>query len=89
MPTANCALRCRCTPCLQVATTLGLGTWQLMRYSWKVDVLKQRAQQLQEPPLDLSSGAGDDTCVARWRRARAVRRAPIGDDACRTRWPSV
>lgn len=52
-------------------TTLGLGTWQLARYGWKVDVLKQRAQQLQEPPLDLSSGADDHLCVRGPLRVRA------------------
>ena len=60
----------------QVVTTLGLGTWQLARYGWKVDVLKQRAQQLQEPPLDLSSGADDHLCVRGPLRVRARNPSP-------------
>jgi hypothetical protein len=44
----------------QVATTLGLGTWQALRYGWKVELLEVRRAALSEPPLDLSEGWRDD-----------------------------
>lgn len=38
-----------------VATTVGLGTWQSVRYFWKVDVIEKRKKDLEMPPIDLTT----------------------------------
>lgn len=46
-----------------MVTTLGLGTWQLTRYNWKVQLLEDRRAQLAEEPIDLTDSSKDAQCV--------------------------
>lgn len=38
---------------LQVAGTLGAGSWQLSRYQWKVGLIETIQEQLALPPIEL------------------------------------
>ncbi|CAM6102169.1 unnamed protein product [Calypogeia fissa] len=38
---------------LPCAATFGLGTWQLFRRQWKIEVLDYRRKRLEEPPIPL------------------------------------
>jgi cytochrome oxidase assembly protein ShyY1 len=40
---------------VQIGTTIGLGTWQASRYSWKQEVLATRRAQLDQPPTDITA----------------------------------
>lgn len=62
-----------------IGSTVGLGTWQAIRYQWKVDLVQERQQQLSAAPSDLpadatyeSSTAGPDDLTGRRVRVRGV-----------------
>ncbi len=45
----------------QTLLTAGLGTWQAVRYGWKVELLEERKRALDAPPVDVTDGR----CAAR------------------------
>jgi len=40
-------------------TTFGLGSWQVKRYSWKVDMVEQRKRMLVTPPVPVDAARGE------------------------------
>lgn len=40
----------------QVGATACLGTWQAMRYSWKVDMIEDRKSKMAAEPVHLPEG---------------------------------
>lgn len=42
-----------------VALTVGLGTWQSQRYTWKVELTERRHANLAQPPVPLSEALAD------------------------------
>ena len=67
-----------------VAGTFYLGTWQLMRYQWKVDLIEQRVAALAAPPLPLprceehGGGGGDPRAPQRSLTRDALSEAAPG-----------
>lgn len=41
----------------QIAVTAGLGTWQSIRYSWKVGLVESRRESMALEPVDLPTGS--------------------------------
>lgn len=53
---------------LAVAVLLGLGTWQVQRYTWKQGVIEDRAARLAAPPLEAPAVLESSTDDVEWHR---------------------
>lgn len=47
----------KCLSMCQVGVTAGLGVWQTLRYSWKVELIENRKQKIALEPIDLPTGS--------------------------------
>ncbi|CAI5711742.1 unnamed protein product [Hyaloperonospora brassicae] len=62
------------------ATTAYLGTWQVERYYWKMDLIKERSKELSESVIELpkNATASDDTDDIEYRQLRVEGRYKPG-----------